>query len=84
MSGDKPFLVKGIQSVHDARKAVELGVDGIVCELLRVSAGRFISLTDRMVPGSNHAGRQVDGAGESGLHRTMFLHADPRWRSRIP
>jgi isopentenyl diphosphate isomerase/L-lactate dehydrogenase-like FMN-dependent dehydrogenase len=31
MSGGKPFLVKGIQSVDDARKAVELGVDGIVC-----------------------------------------------------
>jgi hypothetical protein len=32
MSGNKPFLVKGIQSVDDAKKAVELGVDGIVCE----------------------------------------------------
>lgn len=38
MSGDKPFLVKGIQSVDDARKAVELGVDGIVCEPLRLPA----------------------------------------------
>lgn len=32
MSGNKPFLVKGIQSVDDAKKAVELGVDGIVCK----------------------------------------------------
>lgn len=39
MSGDKPFLVKGIQSVDDARKAVELGVDGIVCELLPCDTG---------------------------------------------
>ncbi|KAJ9111725.1 hypothetical protein QFC19_001086 [Naganishia cerealis] len=31
MSGGKPFLVKGIQSAEDAKKAVELGVDGIVC-----------------------------------------------------
>lgn len=31
MSSGKPFLVKGIQSAEDAKKAVELGVDGIVC-----------------------------------------------------
>ncbi|KAH8786189.1 FMN-dependent dehydrogenase [Hyaloscypha finlandica] len=30
ISGGKPFCLKGIQSVADARKAVELGVDGIV------------------------------------------------------
>ncbi|KAI1098275.1 FMN-dependent alpha-hydroxy acid dehydrogenase [Jackrogersella minutella] len=30
LSGGKPFAIKGIQSVADARKAVELGVDGIV------------------------------------------------------
>jgi isopentenyl diphosphate isomerase/L-lactate dehydrogenase-like FMN-dependent dehydrogenase len=30
MRGGKPFCLKGIQSVADARKAVELGVDGIV------------------------------------------------------
>ncbi|TVY58668.1 putative lactate 2-monooxygenase PB1A11.03 [Lachnellula cervina] len=30
ISGGKPFCLKGIQSVVDARKAVELGVDGIV------------------------------------------------------
>ncbi|KAI1463366.1 L-lactate dehydrogenase [Daldinia caldariorum] len=30
LSGGKPFCVKGIQSVADARKALELGVDGIV------------------------------------------------------
>ena len=30
ISGSKPFCIKGIQSVSDARKAVELGVDGIV------------------------------------------------------
>ncbi|KAI1371386.1 L-lactate dehydrogenase [Hypoxylon crocopeplum] len=30
LSGGKPFCIKGIQSVADARKAVELGVDGIV------------------------------------------------------
>jgi isopentenyl diphosphate isomerase/L-lactate dehydrogenase-like FMN-dependent dehydrogenase len=39
MSGDKPFLVKGIQSVDDARKAVELGVDGIVCQFLNRVVG---------------------------------------------
>ncbi|KAI0159963.1 L-lactate dehydrogenase [Hypoxylon sp. FL1284] len=30
ISGGKPFCIKGIQSVADARKAVEMGVDGIV------------------------------------------------------
>lgn len=30
ISGGKPFAIKGIQSVADARKAVEMGVDGIV------------------------------------------------------
>lgn len=30
ISGGKPFALKGIQHVADARKAVELGVDGIV------------------------------------------------------
>ncbi|KAI9761138.1 MAG: Cytosolic iron-sulfur protein assembly protein [Chaenotheca gracillima] len=30
ISGGKPFCLKGIQSVEDAKKAVELGVDGIV------------------------------------------------------
>ncbi|KAK1073865.1 hypothetical protein LTR12_001272 [Friedmanniomyces endolithicus] len=30
LSGGKPFAIKGIQAVQDARKAVEMGVDGIV------------------------------------------------------
>ncbi|TRX90361.1 hypothetical protein FHL15_008726 [Xylaria flabelliformis] len=30
ISGGKPFVLKGLQSVADARKAVEMGVDGIV------------------------------------------------------
>ena len=30
ISGGKPFLIKGIQSVRDARKCVELGCDGLV------------------------------------------------------
>jgi len=30
ISGGKPFVIKGIQNVADARKAVEMGVDGIV------------------------------------------------------
>lgn len=30
ISGGKPFCIKGIQDVNDAKKAVELGVDGIV------------------------------------------------------
>ncbi|KAH8197712.1 hypothetical protein TruAng_008129 [Truncatella angustata] len=30
ISGGKPFCIKGIQNVKDAKKAVEVGVDGIV------------------------------------------------------
>ena len=30
ISGGKPFAVKGIQSVADAQKCVDLGIDGIV------------------------------------------------------
>ncbi|KAH7031466.1 FMN-dependent dehydrogenase [Microdochium trichocladiopsis] len=30
ISGGKPFCIKGIQNVADARKAVEMGVDGII------------------------------------------------------
>ncbi|KAJ5703732.1 hypothetical protein N7493_010870 [Penicillium malachiteum] len=30
ISGGRPFVIKGIQSVKDAKKCVELGVDGIV------------------------------------------------------
>ncbi|KZZ87205.1 Aldolase-type TIM barrel [Ascosphaera apis ARSEF 7405] len=30
VSGNKPFVLKGIQSVEDAEKAVEMGFDGIV------------------------------------------------------
>jgi isopentenyl diphosphate isomerase/L-lactate dehydrogenase-like FMN-dependent dehydrogenase len=30
LTNGRPFLIKGIQSVHDAQKAVELGCDGIV------------------------------------------------------
>ncbi|KAK8041761.1 hypothetical protein PG993_006284 [Apiospora rasikravindrae] len=30
ISGGKPFIIKGIQSVADAKKAVEVGIDGIV------------------------------------------------------
>ncbi len=30
ISGGKPFVIKGIQSVEDAKKCVEIGCDGIV------------------------------------------------------
>lgn len=30
ITGGKPFLIKGIQTVPDARKCVELGFDGVV------------------------------------------------------
>ncbi|KAJ9109962.1 hypothetical protein QFC20_003162 [Naganishia adeliensis] len=36
MSGNKSFLVKGIQSVDDAKKAVLLGVDGVVFHMFPV------------------------------------------------
>src|SRR5262249_40689216 len=30
LSGGRPFIMKGIQSVYDAKRAVEVGCDGIV------------------------------------------------------
>lgn len=30
ISGGRPFVIKGIQSVSDAKKAVDIGCDGIV------------------------------------------------------
>jgi isopentenyl diphosphate isomerase/L-lactate dehydrogenase-like FMN-dependent dehydrogenase len=30
ISGGRPFMLKGVQSVADAKKCVEYGVDGIV------------------------------------------------------
>lgn len=31
ISGGRPFLLKGIQDPDDARKAMEMGCDGVVC-----------------------------------------------------
>lgn len=31
ISGNKPFLMKGIQSAADAKKALEIGCEGVVC-----------------------------------------------------
>lgn len=31
ISGGKPFLLKGIQDPDDAKKAMEMGCDGVVC-----------------------------------------------------
>ncbi|KAF2083841.1 FMN-dependent alpha-hydroxy acid dehydrogenase [Saccharata proteae CBS 121410] len=42
ISGGKPFCLKGIQDVRDARKAVEYGVDGIV---VSNHAGRQVDVT---------------------------------------
>ena len=45
ISGDRPFCLKGIQSVEDAKKAVEVGGDGIV---VSIHAGRQVSRYSRI------------------------------------
>ncbi|TVY34580.1 putative lactate 2-monooxygenase [Lachnellula subtilissima] len=58
ISGGKPFCLKGIQSVVDARKAVELGVDGIV---VSNHAGRQV---DGAVASLDALEKIVDAVGE--------------------
>ncbi|KAI1206337.1 FMN-dependent alpha-hydroxy acid dehydrogenase [Annulohypoxylon truncatum] len=58
LSGGKPFAIKGIQSVADARKAVELGVDGIV---VSNHAGRQV---DGAVASLDALERIVDAVGD--------------------
>jgi lactate 2-monooxygenase len=45
--GDKPIVLKGVQSVEDAKLAVEWGVDGII--LSNVSCCRESDLTERLL-----------------------------------
>ncbi|KAI2463823.1 FMN-dependent alpha-hydroxy acid dehydrogenase [Annulohypoxylon bovei var. microspora] len=58
VSGGKPFAIKGIQSVADAKKAVELGVDGIV---VSNHAGRQV---DGAVASLDALERIVDAVGD--------------------
>lgn len=58
ISGGRPFAIKGIQSVGDARKCVELGVDGIV---VSNHAGRQV---DGAVASLDALERIVDAVGE--------------------
>lgn len=39
ISGGKPFLLKGIQNVEDAKRSVELGCDGIVVRWVFTNRG---------------------------------------------
>ncbi|KAJ5931532.1 hypothetical protein N7516_006021 [Penicillium verrucosum] len=56
--GGRPFVIKGIQSVGDARKCVELGVDGIV---VSNHAGRQV---DGAVASLDALERIVEAVGE--------------------
>lgn len=58
ISGGRPFVIKGIQSVGDARKCVELGVDGIV---VSNHAGRQV---DGAVASLDALERIVEAVGE--------------------
>lgn len=58
ISGGRPFAIKGIQSVRDARKCVELGVDGIV---VSNHAGRQV---DGAVASLDALEKIVDAVGE--------------------
>jgi len=58
LSGGKPFSLKGIQSVDDAKKAVELGFDGIV---VSNHAGRQV---DGAVASLDSLEKIVDAVGD--------------------
>ena len=56
--GDAPIVLKGIQSVEDATKAVEHGMDGIILSNVR---SIFCWMRGRLTE-LQHGGRQIDGA----------------------
>jgi isopentenyl diphosphate isomerase/L-lactate dehydrogenase-like FMN-dependent dehydrogenase len=58
ISGGRPFAIKGIQSVADARKCVEMGVDGIV---VSNHAGRQV---DGAIASLDALEKIVDAVGE--------------------
>ncbi|KAH9817386.1 putative lactate 2-monooxygenase [Teratosphaeria destructans] len=58
LSGGKPFAIKGIQSVQDARKCVEVGCDGIV---VSNHAGRQV---DGAIASLDALERIVDAVGD--------------------
>ncbi|KAK7511250.1 FMN-dependent dehydrogenase [Phyllosticta citriasiana] len=64
ISGGKPFCLKGIQSVGDAKKSVELGVDGIV---VSNHAGRQV---DGAVASLDALEKIVDAVGD----RTYIMY----------
>lgn len=58
ISGGRPFVIKGVQSVRDAEKCVELGVDGIV---VSNHAGRQV---DGAIASLDALEKIVDAVGE--------------------
>ncbi|KAF1839209.1 FMN-linked oxidoreductase [Decorospora gaudefroyi] len=71
LSGGKPFTLKGIQSVADAQKAVELGFDGIV---VSNHAGRQV---DGAVASLDALEKIVDGASLFPFHIVSFRLLTP-------
>jgi isopentenyl diphosphate isomerase/L-lactate dehydrogenase-like FMN-dependent dehydrogenase len=66
LSGDKPFCLKGIQSVEDAKKAVDMGFDGIV---VSNHAGRQV---DGAVASLDALEKIVDGMSPPTFHPNML------------
>lgn len=70
LSGGKPFVLKGIQSVEDARKSVEYGFDGIV---VSNHAGRQV---DGATASLDCLERIVDGMSPYS-HTSISSHSHP-------
>lgn len=75
ISGGKPFCLKGIQGVEDAKRAVEIGCQGIV---VSNHAGRQV---DRAVASLDALEQIVDGEPTFQLCKT-YLVALINWISR--
>lgn len=73
ISGGKPFAIKGIQSVADAKKCVEIGCDGIV---VSNHAGRQV---DGAIASLDALENIVDGKSYR-LHSSRIRHTDPSFQ----
>jgi isopentenyl diphosphate isomerase/L-lactate dehydrogenase-like FMN-dependent dehydrogenase len=73
ISGGKPFCLKDIQSVSDARKAVEMGVNGIV---VSNHAGRQV---DGAIASLDALEEIVAGNQTSSVLSAYHLQLSSRW-----
>lgn len=70
MSGGKPFALKGIQSVADAKKAIEVGCDGIV---VSNHAGRQVDGAIASLDALENIVKGESGSWSAGTHSRNLL-----------